>query len=630
MLAPVRTKIANILRSAWHSILDALSLRHNTSNSNENKSTANGPPSSAPNGKETLAPENGPLSENGDINEKTKTKKNEKQPQRRGGQRWRKELPKPDTSNKGRPSLLLRPKLICRENPSSRSWDIILSAYQECPLEKVYLEDENPETAPEVDPEKYPILSLRGNLIVECGDEYKTTVPLFDESKPLIFKLRRNWKGTGQRVSRITRGYFILIAPNDWERKGDAPAEQNNCMDKDFKVHFLNTTSGENFGSLGKWEIPSPGQVINLKGEKVFDNSEEGDLFIHNVPDLDKGKLSEVIWARIGEEKRNGWKGDNFKPHEELIPEVLGKRKEIGHFFLRVYDKNIDMIDSIEFRYLDELSQIRINDEEYEEDMLLTPSPSGYPLTKIHFIGIGGRTIPPQLLNNSICKVTSSDILEIPPNKKVDVINCVLKSSGGKVKITLKLQQIWWCIKKPDNTKFNEWHSTPFCMTQEEFLQRAKRKERIHFLPETLKSIPIGFGNENELVRQHCKDGISLNSFASHDEIANKLEIATCLNIMWDERVLTIIRLHPDQPKPEKTPAAQRKKKSSTPKPDYRILPRVKCSQHGWRDGKGFSAGEVFGAGFTLEEAKNQIPLDRRRTTHPDNIKTVQKVLDAR
>ena len=649
MLTPVRTKIIRMLRSVWFSFLGAIPFHRNTSNPNKNKAIPNvvspssppEPSGKAPNtsndvplpksgneSQESKHTEDDRPSENGDANRNTKPIENGKQPQRRGGQRWRKDLPQPDTSNK-RCSSLLRPRLICREDVASHSWNVILSAYKECPLERVYFENENPETIPEADPEEHLIVSLRGNLIVECGNEYKTTISLFDENEPLIFKLQKHWTGTGHRVSRITRGHFILIAPNTWERTGEEPAEPNNCTASGFKVHFLNTMSGEDFGNLGKWKIPSPGQVIKLTGEKVFDNSEEGDLFINHIPGLEKEKLSGIVWARIGEEKRNG-KGVNFKPHEECISEVLGNLKGKGHFFLRVYDKKVDMVDSVDFRYLDKLKQIRINDEEYTEGMLLTPKSFGYPPTKISFIGNDGAMMP-QLLNNSICKVTSSGIIEVPPNKKADTINCVLKSSDGKVKITLNLQRIWWCKKKLDSNKFSEWRATPFDMTQKDFLQHAEKKTRIYFSLGELKSIPIGFGNENELVQQRCKDGIPLSYFTSHDEIINKLEDDTYLNVMWNGKILPIIHLHPDPSKPEKTHTKQKKKETCLLKPDRRIAVRVKCSQHGWRNGKGFSSGEVKEAGSTLKEAKRQfLPLDRRRTVHQVNVKTIRKVLHER
>ena len=650
MLTPVRTKVICILRSAWFSLRGALPFRWSTSNSDESGPIPNvvhlpsppqpsdedpkkpddvPPPENGNEGQKNRPAEDDQLPKNGDATKNTKPKENVKQPQPRGGHRSRKDFPQPDTSNK-RCRSLLRPKLICRENPASHSWDVILSAYEECPLEKVYSESENPETVPEVDQEEHSIPLLSENLIVECGNEYKTTISLFDKKEPLIFKLQKDWTGTGHRVSRITRGYFILIAPKTWERKGDVPAEPNNCVDSDFKVHFLNTTSGEDFGTLGKWKIPSPGQVIKLIGERIFDDSEEGDLFIDDVPTLDKKKLSGIVWARVGEEKRNGWKGINFKPHEECLPEVLGDRKGKGRFFLRVYDKEAILVDSVDFRYLNELKKIRIDDEEYTEGMLLAPESSGYPLIKIQFIGTDGVMMP-QLLDNPNCKVNSSGIIEIPANKKADTINCFLNSSGGKVKITLNLQQIWWCKKKPDNTEFGEWCARPFDMTQKDFLQQAEEKVRIYFSPRKLKSIPIGFGNESELVEQICKDGIPLSYFTSHDEIINKLENDTHLNIIWNEKIFPIIHLQPDQLKPKEMDAKQNRKRTGSSKSNPRIVARVKCSRHGCRNGKGFSSGEVKEAGSTLKEAKSlSIPLDRRRTVHQVNVKTIRKVLDER
>ena len=174
------------------------------------------------------------------------------------------------------------------------------------------------------------IPSLRGSLTVEYGDEdeYGLSIPLFEGDKPLIFKLGKNWKGNGQRVFHITKGYFILIAPDneEWKREGPIPVGPSNCKDRNFKVHFLNTTiPNENFGGFVKWKILVHGSSIKLSGKSIFDDSEEGDLFTYGVPKLESS--SEISWARIGEERKRGWKGENFKPHEKSISKVLGDRK---------------------------------------------------------------------------------------------------------------------------------------------------------------------------------------------------------------------------------------------------------------------------------------------------------------
>lgn len=47
---------------------------------------------------------------------------------------------------------------------------------------------------------------------------------------------------------------------------------------------------------------------------------------------------------------------------------------------------------------------------------------------------------------------------------------------------------------------------------------------------------------------------------------------------------------------------------------------------HKMREGRGFSLEELKRAGLTLHEARQEVPIDkRRRTAHPENIKALKK-----
>ncbi len=63
------------------------------------------------------------------------------------------------------------------------------------------------------------------------------------------------------------------------------------------------------------------------------------------------------------------------------------------------------------------------------------------------------------------------------------------------------------------------------------------------------------------------------------------------------------------------------------------LVPKVYISMlwHDKRAGKGFSRGELAGAGMTLQDAKKQnIPVDkRRRTNHSWNTQALSSLMDA-
>ena len=68
----------------------------------------------------------------------------------------------------------------------------------------------------------------------------------------------------------------------------------------------------------------------------------------------------------------------------------------------------------------------------------------------------------------------------------------------------------------------------------------------------------------------------------------------------------------------------------SQQQPEEKLLARIKRTGGGWRQGKGFSPGELHAAGMTDTDAvRRSIPIDmRRRSTHQVNIDTIRKAID--
>lgn len=102
------------------------------------------------------------------------------------------------------------------------------------------------------------------------------------DPKPFIFKLRTNWAGDGRSVPGISCGYFIVIAPTEWNRTGPPPIEPEQCKDKKFNAHyFLKRTNrlNEDIGDFNEYKLPIIGPDIELEGTSLFDDSDEGELF---------------------------------------------------------------------------------------------------------------------------------------------------------------------------------------------------------------------------------------------------------------------------------------------------------------------------------------------------------------
>ena len=170
-----------------------------------------------------------------------------------------------------------------------------MSADEECQLAAVHLEGKTLDFTRR----QCRVPSLRGRVTVSCQDGQKHVTPLF-EGDPLIFKLRKNWAGEGRRIARITSGHFIVVAPNSWQRTGRAPVEPDNCADPAFQAHYFHrdaTVADGGVDGLPEWGGFLLATGIELTGQHLYDDSDDGMLFVGDAPTLESSP--EIEWARV-------------------------------------------------------------------------------------------------------------------------------------------------------------------------------------------------------------------------------------------------------------------------------------------------------------------------------------------
>ena len=391
--------------------------------------------------------------------------------------------------------------------------------------------------------------SLKGRLVISFRDGDEDTVPLF-QGEPLIFKLPRNWAGQGRRTSQITSGHFIVIAPVDWARTGDAPVEAEGCIDQAFRAHYFHrdAASDDTVGGFQESQGSLVSTGIELEGRASHDDSDHGPLFVGGPPVLKASPDFE--WARVGEELDQGW-GENFRPCEQTLPEVLDGRE--GRFFLRVYDRETDMLDSVAFRYVSDLSRIDINGTEYAQDTVLQPEETGYPRTEICLVGADGAARTPVLPPQAVQETATSGAIQVPPHPDADLVTCALGSGSSAVRVVLDLPRIWWRLEdgRPDP---GAWRDTPLVLTREEFRERARADATLSVLSRRHPSLRAGFDDrlEQRYRRKTEEDyiRIPLDHFADHSQIDRNLAEEAHLSVERAGVRLPLIRI-PADPLPE-------------------------------------------------------------------------------
>ncbi len=513
--------------------------------------------------------------------------------------------PDVETTDKKPPSpLIQKPELVCRSEQGK--WGIFLSV----PVEiSNILEVKHNEIPLSVKNGEYGLLSFFGSITVTYldldGGNKTFEIALFDSGVPLIFKLKNNWKGDGHRIGGLTKGYFIIFAPRKWTRLGNPGVGYEECIDAEFVAHHFFRGQDDSTDVTDEFEeckVSLSKSGFALHGKCVFDDSEEGNLFVGDPPELEPA--SGIVWARVGEERHGGWSGENFRPLDRSLGEVLNGRQ--GRFFVRVYNNGIKLIDSSDFRYCADLLEIRVNKELYSLDMQLVPSCEGHLPAMLQFVGVDGVSIAPkQKSDNSCVTVGKEGVIEVMPScPESDKTLWTVSSESGLVNIEINLPRLWWKLESPDDP--SEWRDKPFVMTREEFRTHAEKGAKIQLsLPSSAKTVLVGF---NDALDRTFKvaDGLPFEPFIDYPEIYNALQVRAELRIQSGNDVLTLICIDPDLSlHPSDPPTAQ-----------------VNRANGGLRRGKGFSLSELRGAGFTVADTKRfGVRIDKRRnSTHQINI----------
>ena len=587
--------------------------------------------------------------------------KRRRTPVKSGGQRTKRNSSRAPTP---REPLAARPELICRQNHELQ-WELVLSVSDESSIKDV----QHNEMPLDLVNRECTLSSFRGHIRFVSARGKQEAISLEDKKKPLVFKLQKNWIGDGRRVRGIGTGYYIVIVPRAYERTGRVPVEHAACTDTGFTAHYFvcDRESPQEIGSFHQCKVPLTKSVIELKGKRVFDDSEDGDLFVGIPPSLRPSE--DVVWVRVGEE--NGWKGENFKARERDVGAVLGDRQ--GRFFVRVYDTDTELLDSEQFRYLRNLREILVNGAPYSEGRLLVPPPTGHLPTEVRFVGVDSATLRSALsLEAKHTKVQGTSLF-VDPHPNVDRISCVLESDTDRIDVVLHLPRLWWLIEE-EGIDTSEWCDEPITMTRQEFRNRGYDGATVRLrVPRRIKSVHVGFDGQHDRSYSSKQEErsvlIPLQDFVNRPQIEQHLGEDTLFNIECDGVAVTVIRIAAD-PVPDissfvckpakiiagdpatlrwKTNNADEAKITINPHPHvgpieskgslevsplktttYKLtlivpgvpnvtkvvtvtvlssvetdhpIARVRCQHGGWRRGKGFSRGELEVAGLTSADA---------------------------
>lgn len=441
-------------------------------------------------------------------------------------------------------------ELVCQKELSGGTWQVFLASNDQDKIQSVH---QNGQELVYND-EKWPVLNLSDNLEVSTNCGQKIVDLYCDE--PLIFKLKANWKGVGRKVQKITKGHFIVMVPSQFEAKEAPPVASISCDDDNFTTHYIYFDPDEEDPLPEFRGLPplATSKEINLIGDKIFDDSDEGQLYIGNSPKLNAQEG--INWIRVGEEvSKHGW-AENYHCENESLEEVLCDRE--GYFFLRIYENTEDyrcLIDSTSFRRSHLLRQITVDGKEYTKDTILLPELCGYSTAKIVLFDVNNKIIPPKNALNAMLDVLDSGEILVPRDQKADLVEIQITDGKSPVKIVIRLPRFWWRLKEND-TQSDIWNDTPIRLTRNKFKYLAQRGAQLAVKTSRLHSIQVRLGDKNTRTYDRHKNkkstpvNIPLSDFIDYQQIDQRIDKEVYLSIVVGEKSAPLIIIEPD-PDPE-------------------------------------------------------------------------------
>jgi hypothetical protein len=343
-------------------------------------------------------------------------------------------------------------------------------------------------------------------------DEGEQPIEIDLNNKPyLLFKLAGQSIRRGRLVHYATVGWFLVIVPDHWQ--GDKEVSGivlsfpepvfiagyqayyfSLDRENDQKIAFR-THDGESV------IIPTRAPRFGLIGTRLHDASENiGPLFGGGPPRigaLDPNGWSDVGTIVVGQEGlgRGRWPKD-FGPEQDRIEQELPRElseRFSGWYFIRFYDAEDSLVESLDFRFVSALKDIRISPHS------ALPSVNGHLPTRVEFLHSKGCVVEQADSSTKNLSVEYEDgrtSATIPPDPIWDKTRWLIQPGDGtQVEAEILVERVWWAIgEEGAEGLLNQWTDKPLNISRD--LVAATSKHALRFRlprPRWAKEIRVGF-----------------------------------------------------------------------------------------------------------------------------------------
>jgi len=354
-----------------------------------------------------------------------------------------------------------------------------------------------------------------GTVMVQREEDMgkSKTIVAFGEKGYLLFKLSGRDLSFGRRIKTPSSGWYLVVAPENWHRNealsGPAPVAPESVSLNGYRVHFFafethdDCKIGFSTSTSKPVVIKSKGPRFELVGIQITDAREDiGPLFGERPPNiraLDDRAWKNVRTVVVGEEGlgRGRWRAQ-FTPIQSQIdqelPNELADRKG-GWFFLRFYDMNNDLVESIDFRFLKALKMVKFVPPPP------LPTEVGHQAVNVEICHEPDCSIQPcddSLTDVQIETTEEKTVLIIPSRQNYDETRWRIKSEAKfQVELTILVDRVWWGIGEEYGGAV-EWSDKTVSLSIHDFRATSDKAVWVLFQrPRLADTVYVGFSHLN-------------------------------------------------------------------------------------------------------------------------------------
>jgi hypothetical protein len=387
----------------------------------------------------------------------------------------------------------------------------------------------------------WPLARLDTPVMVhDRGSDTQWTLEVGDQQW-LLFKLGGPKLEQGRRVKRPVSGLYLAIVPAGWsrddERAGRAPTSPEPVHGGEYQAQFFDLNEAASHcialrDQLGRSvTIDAGGPQFHLVGHAVPDATGRiGPLFGGELPRLGivNGDWSAVQTIVVGQEGggQQRWR-TSFPPHRERVDQELPREileRRVGWYFVRFYDFDDRLLDSLDFRFVAGLREISV-----PARSLVPPTEEGHLPTTITILHEAGYRVTPSDDGCPDIRLEGDrekTIIEVPRSPECDRSEWTIRTQGGDgegVPITLLIERLWWGVGT-DVRSPGEWTDRPIPLVSGDFAATSDKAIWLRLSrARWLGNVAVGYRREDAreyYVRVAQRDvPIPLRDFAGTQEL---------------------------------------------------------------------------------------------------------------